>query len=549
MSEAPHECDFLIIGSGIAGLSAALKAAEHGRVTVITKRKVRDCNTYWAQGGIACVTDESDSVEQHINDTLTAGAGLCKTEVVEHVCREGPARVRELLKLGIKFTTAADVGEGGDEFDLGKEGGHSQRRILHAGDITGVEIIRVLSEACDAHPDIEILEDWQAVDLIASRRLGWDGQNRCLGAYVLNRETYAVRTFLSKFVILATGGVGKVYLYTSNPAVACGEGVAMAYRAYAEVANMEFFQFHPTILFHPQARSFLISEAVRGEGAILRVKDRAGNYREFMSEYHELGSLAPRDIVARAIDRELKKSGQPCVYLDIRHHDADYLKLRFPNIYETCLRYGLNMATDLIPVVPAAHYCCGGVRSDIDGCTSVQGLYAVGEVGCTGLHGANRLASNSLLEAMVVAHNAVEHAAREIDQVDTRHMGAGRRSISDWSTGDAVDPDELIVVYHNWDEIRRFMWDYVGIFRTTKRLQRAKTRVRNIRKEIEHFYWDFTLTADLVELRNMASVAEMIIDSALARRESIGLHYNADCPAADPELAAQETILRCPGYH
>lgn len=547
------QTDFLIIGSGAAGLAAALKAADTGKVLVLTKKSATDCNSFCAQGGIACVVDREDSFEEHVRDTLKAGAGLCKEDVVRKIVQAGPARIRELLDLGIHFTTRAEMeeeksGTQGDDFHLGREGGHGRRRVLHAGDVTGVDVITVLLAACRQHPQITIMEQTQAVDLICSRRLDWDGTNRCLGAYALDCRTYEVHTVLSRFTILASGGAGKVYLYTSNPDVACGEGVAMAYRAYAEIANMEFFQFHPTCLYHPQAKSFLISEAVRGEGGVLKIREQ-GELREFVGRYHELGSLAPRDIVARAIDQELKRTGQSCVYLDITQHDEAFLRKRFPTIFSTCERFGVNMATDPIPVVPAAHYCCGGVRTDVNGCTAVQNLYAVGEVGCTGLHGANRLASNSLLEALVVGENAVEHAKTQFNEVDSRHLGsAPSRQVPEWTSGDAVDPDELIVVYHNWDEIRRFMWDYVGIFRTGKRLQRAKTRVRNIRKEIELFYWDFTLTPELVELRNMASVAEMIIDSALARHESIGLHYNADCPSGNPERTPKETILHRPGF-
>lgn len=545
-------CDYLIIGSGCAGLMSAIKASAHGSVIVITKKRARDCNSNWAQGGIASVTDQADSFDAHLQDTLTAGAGLCREDVAREIVQAGPGRIQELLDLGIRFTSRGGLPNGADsgakEFDLGREGGHSARRILHAGDVTGEELIRVLLERCAASPNIRLLENHQAVDLISSRRLDWDGPNRCLGAFVLDRETRVVHTFLSKFVILATGGAGKVYLYTSNPDIACGEGVAMAYRAYAEIANMEFFQFHPTCMYHSQAKSFLISEAVRGEGAVLKCR-RGGDVVEFMKAHHDRASLAPRDIVGRAIDRELKKSGDACVYLDIRHRSKDFLKQRFPNIFATCLELGINMAEQLIPVVPAAHYCCGGVRADVNGRTCVDHLYAVGEVACTGFHGANRLASNSLLEALVLAHNAVCETAATINDVDARHLEMeSKRNIPGWSSGNATDPDELIVVYHNWDEIRRFMWDYVGIFRTTKRLQRAKTRIRSIRKEIEHFYWDFILAPDLVELRNMASVAEMIIDSALARHESIGLHYNADCPVADPDKAQKETILHRPGF-
>ncbi len=548
-----YKADYLVIGSGIAGLSAALHAAEYGSVIVITKKTIADCNTYWAQGGIACVLDKDDSFDLHFQDTLTAGAGLCKEDVVRHVIENGPARVRELIELGFHYTRRYEISEALDTgdfnaFDLGREGGHSKRRVLHSGDITGQEVVRVLKEACGKHPNITIHEHRQAVDLITSRRLDWEGPNRCLGAWALDRRTYLTHTYLSKFVILATGGAGKVYLYTSNPDIACGEGVAMAYRAYAEIANMEFYQFHPTILYHSQARSFLISEAVRGEGAVLK-SHRGEELVEFMDEYHELGSLATRDIVARAIDQELKKTGQACIYLDIRQHPEEFLRKRFPNIFATCEQLGINMARDLIPVVPAAHYCCGGVRTDIHGRTCVENLYAVGEAGCTGLHGANRLASNGLLEALVLAWNAVKDSRKREPELYTRHLeDEPTHSVPNWNPGNAQDPDELIVIYHNWDEIRRFMWDYVGIFRTNKRLERAKTRIRNIRKEIEHFYWDFTLTPDLIELRNMASVAEMIIDCARARRESIGLHFNADCPPGDPATAPKETILHRPGF-
>ena len=544
--------DFLVIGSGIAGLVAALKAADVGSVVIVTKKSVVDGSSSLAQGGIACVVGEDDSLEAHVRDTLEAGAGICREDVVRQVVAAGPERLRELIELGVSFTRRAEMDPDHDatpdSFDLGREGGHSHRRVLHKGDITGRELIRVLRQRCLEHPNIRILENHHAIDLISSRRLGWDGPNRCLGAYVLECGPNRVHIILGKLVFLATGGVGRVYQYTTNPDVAAGEGVAMAYRAYAEIANMEFLQFHPTLLFHPLAKSFLISEAVRGEGAVLKIKS-GDDYQEFMADYHELRGLAPRDVVARAIDRELKRGGQPCAWLDIRRQPESFLRKRFPNIFQTCLDCGINMATDLVPVVPAAHYCCGGVRTDVNGRTCVEGLYAIGEVGCTGLHGANRLASNSLLEAVVVAHNAVETARRELGQVDSRHLENGsRHRPPDWSRGKAVDADEMIVIYHNWDEIRRFMWDYVGIFRTNKRLARAKQRANMIRREIETNYWDFVLTPELVELHNMASVAEMIVDSALARTESIGLHYNADCPQADPASAGQETILRRAGF-
>ncbi len=536
--------DYLIIGSGIAGLSAALRAAAHGEVLIVTKREAQECNTRYAQGGIACVIAEGDSFEEHVTDTLNAGAGLCRVDVVRDIVRAGPECVRELLDWGIHFTRRNEVEEvGGSEdgqgFDLGQEGGHSRRRVLHAGDITGQEIVRVLLDCCRRNPRIRFLEQHVAIDLITTRHLSWQEENLCLGAYVLDRGTRQIRTVLAGFTILATGGAGKVYLYTSNPDIACGDGVAMAYRAYAEIRNMEFFQFHPTCLYHPAAKSFLISEAVRGEGGVLKIR-RGKDTVEFMGDYHAMGSLAPRDIVSRAIDSELKRTGQACVYLDIRHRDEAFLRRRFPNLFAKCLEFGVNMAADLIPVVPAAHYCCGGVKTDVNGCTTVGNLYAVGEVGCTGLHGANRLASNSLLEAMVVARNAVRHSVSA-----TAPAPPDADGIPDWSSGDAVDSDEGIVIAHNWEEIRRFMWDYVGIVRTNKRLERAKNRIRLLRNEIEKYYWDFLITADLVELRNLASVAEMIIDSAMARRESRGLHFNADYPVNN-NPPGKDTILRRP---
>jgi L-aspartate oxidase len=538
-------CDYLIIGSGLAGLSAALKASQHGSVVVVTKTAATECNTQYAQGGIACVIAEGDTFEAHVHDTLVAGAGICHEDVVRDIVAAGPDRVRELQEWGVQFTRRGEVEEDlrrseAEDFDLGKEGGHSKRRILHAGDITGREVVRALLAECQANPNITILEHHIAVDLISTRHIEWQGENCCLGAYAMDKASGQIKTFLSRFTFLATGGAGKVYLYTSNPDVASGDGVAMAYRASAEIRNMEFFQFHPTCLWHPDAKSFLISEAVRGEGAVLKIR-RGGKYVEFMDEYHELKSLAPRDIVARAIDNELKRTGQDCAYLDIRHHSEEFLRKRFPNIFAKCLEYGVNMAKDLIPIVPAAHYCCGGVRTDIHGATTVKHLYALGEVGCTGLHGANRLASNSLLEALVISHNAVEHSL-SCDEPPS----IAAETIPDWKSHNAVDSDELIVISHNWDEIRRFMWDYVGIVRTDKRLERAKNRIKLIRKEIEKYYWDFFITSDLIELRNLASVAEIIIDSAMARHESRGLHYNANCEPVDPMSPGKDTCLRRP---
>ncbi len=540
------QCDYLIIGSGLAGLTAALQAAKHGKVIVVTKASAEQCNTRYAQGGIACVVDHDDTFEAHIADTLTAGAGLCHPDVVRDIVKAGPARMRDLEELGLRFTRRGEVREThsqeeANQFDLGREGGHSARRVLHAGDITGREVSEVLLARCRENPNITILEYHLAVDLITSRHFDWRSENACYGAYVMDTRTNVIKTFLSTFTFLATGGAGKVYLCTCNPDVACGDGIAMAYRASAEIANMEFYQFHPTILYHPHAKSFLISEAVRGEGAVLKIR-KNGEYVEFMQNYHQLKSLAPRDIVARAIDNELKRTGEECAYLDITHKSEEFLRKRFPNIFNECLKYGVNMAHDLIPVVPAAHYCCGGVRTDVNGVTTVKGLYAIGEVGCTGLHGANRLASNSLLEATVVGYNAVIHSLTAEKPTPL----ADSSIIPDWQPGDAVSSDEQIVITHNWDEIRRFMWDYVGIVRTRKRLERAKNRIRLIRQEIEKYYWNFLLTSDVIELRNLASVAEMIIDCAMARKESRGLHYNLDYPKYTESDIPMDTIIRRP---
>lgn len=537
--------DHVVLGSGIAGLGTALKLAKFGSVAVVTKLALDECNTKYAQGGIACVLHDDDSFDQHVADTLAAGDHLCDETVVRSIVEKGPAGVRDLIDWGTRFTTRGELGDQrhADEFDLGKEGGHTRRRVLHSGDVTGEELERSLVAACQADPNIDVFEHHIGIDLISSWRLGWMGENHVLGVYVLDKRENVIKTFRSLSVTVATGGAGKVYLYTSNPDVACGGGVAMCYRANVPIANMEFFQFHPTILHHPKVKSFLISEAVRGEGAVLKRRTRDGDYVEFMDGYHEMKSLAPRDVVARAIDNELKRSGQPCAHLDIRHQDESFLRGRFPNIFEKCLELGINMAQAPIPVVPAAHYSCGGVKTDPNGFTGVTGLYAVGEVACTGLHGANRLASNSLLEALVIGSAAARHIEEHLDDIRRKRPSG---TIPDWSSGDATDSDELVVIAHNWDEIRRFMWDYVGIVRTDKRLERAKSRIKNIRKEIEKYYWDFLITPDLIELRNIASVAEIIIDSALSRKESRGLHFNADHPKRNPDLDGVDTIIRRP---
>ncbi|MEE2715753.1 MAG: L-aspartate oxidase [Verrucomicrobiota bacterium] len=526
--------DYIVVGSGIAGLTFALKVARHGRVAIVTKKNLSEANTQYAQGGIAAVTKPTDSIELHVADTLRAGAGLCREEVVQTVVEEGPDRVQELIDLGMDFTREETISTDGERFySLGKEGGHSKRRVLHTKDATGREIMRALLAALERAPNVSVFEDHFAIDLITTAKLGCGKENRCVGAYVLNRNTGKVETFSAPHVVLATGGSGKVYLYTTNPDIATGDGVAMAYRAGVAIANMEFTQFHPTCLYHPQAKSYLVSEALRGEGAVL--KDLTGN--EFMAAAHPLAALAPRDIVARTIDSEMKRSGAGHMHLDITHKSAPFIMGRFPNIYRKCLEFGIDITKQAIPVVPAAHYQCGGVKTDVDGCTELPGLYAVGEVASTGLHGANRLASNSLLEGLVCAHRAAQCVINE-PQPDIEV------SMPLWQSGQAEDPDELVVVSHNWDEVRRCMWDYVSIVRTRKRLLRGQSRIENLREEIRQYYWDFKVTADLLELRNIAQVAEIIIACGLQRPESRGLHYNLDCPGLDETWAHRDTIMQ-----
>jgi len=529
-----RSCDFLVIGGGVAGLDFALEVADAGSVILITKTELEESNTRYAQGGIAAVWDRADSPEVHVQDTLSAGAGLCRREAVEVCVREGPARVAGLIERGVRFSR-----DGNGQYELGREGGHSLRRVLHVADHTGAAFVDVLTAAVREHPGICVLERHMAVDLITSswlaRRQGQlpDFPDSVYGAYVLELDSGEVEVFAARVVALCTGGAGKVYLYTSNPDIASGDGIAMAWRAGAQVANMEFIQFHPTCLFHPEAKNFLVTEAMRGEGGVLKRRDGAA----FMQRYDSRGELAPRDIVARAIDAELKRTGEECAYLDMTHKKRAYLEERFPTVFSRCASLGMDISREPIPVVPAAHYFCGGVFTGLDAETSISNLFAIGETACTGLHGANRLASNSLLEGLVFGHRAAQRAREKLDCIPQPPQ------LPPWDHGDAVDSDELVVISHIWDEIRRFMWNYVGIVRTTRRLKRARRRVALVQEEISNYYWDFRLTGDLLELRNLATVAELVVTSALRRRESRGLHFNTDFPKSDNRFLG-DTLLR-----
>ena len=530
--------DFLVLGSGVAGLTFALEAAEFGDVILVTKRDADESNTKYAQGGIAAVLGKDDTPEAHIRDTLVAGAGLCHEVSVEICAREGPDRIRELIARGASF----DRDEHG-ELSLTREGGHSTRRVVHVADATGAEVERALVERVKAHPRIHIFDHHMAIDLIMLSRFG--GPDICVGAYVLDdrgtpekpggEKSHRVETFLARGTVLATGGAGKVYLYTTNPDVATGDGVAMAYRAGAEIANMEFYQFHPTCLYHPQAKNFLITEALRGEGGILRLPDGTA----FMEQHDPRKDLAPRDIVARAIDFEMKRIGSDYVLLDITHKPASFIKEHFPTIHAECLKFGIDITTQPIPVVPSAHYMCGGVSTDLHGRTSIPGLWAIGECSFTGLHGANRLASNSLLEGLVFGHRAAKKLGAQIAEM----RQSPYPEVPDWQIGNAVPSDEEVVVAHNWDELRRTMWNYVGIVRSNARLRRAARRISLLQDEIREYYWKHLVTRDMLELRNITTVAELIVGCASVRHESRGLHSTIDYPSQVPALA-HDTVMK-----
>ncbi|MFO8025640.1 L-aspartate oxidase [Thiohalophilus sp.] len=523
--------DVLVIGGGAAGLSLALRLADDYSVALIAKGILKEGSTFYAQGGVAAVLGPDDTLESHIEDTLEAGGGLCDEKVVRYTVQHGAENIRWLINKGLAFTRDEKQP---DEYHLTREGGHSHRRVIHATDATGKAIETTLENEVRRHPNITLFENHIAVDLITGAKLGLE-HNRCLGAYVLDRAADKVRSFRANQTVLATGGTSKVYLYTSNPDTSTGDGIAMAWRAGCRVANMEFNQFHPTCLYHPHAKSFLITEAIRGEGGKLKLPDGS----TFMERFDSRAELAPRDIVARAIDHEMKRLGADCLYLDISHKPAKFIRQHFPTVYQRCLDFGYDMAREPIPVVPAAHYTCGGIMTDLNGKTDLDGLYAIGETAFTGLHGANRMASNSLLECLVFAQAASQHIRQQKAEGEPHEV-----AIPDWDESRVTDSDEEVVVTHNWDELRRFMWDYVGIVRSNKRLQRAEHRVQLLLSEIDEYYGNFRVTNDLLELRNLALIASLIIRSAMSRHESRGLHYNIDYPERNDSQPPHNTILQ-----
>jgi len=531
--------DALIIGGGAAGLSLALRIADQCSVAIITKGPSKDGSTYFAQGGMSAVLSSEDSFKSHIEDTLKVGGALCRKETVKFSIEHGPENIRWLQKLGVPFSSEI-FKSGKREFHLTREGGHTHRRVVHAADATGKAMSDTLENHARQHENITFYEHHIVVDLITTEKQRHgdtepiDNGNACIGAYVLNKKSKRVETFQARFVVLATGGASKVYLYTSNPDGSTGDGIAMAWRAGCSVSNMEFNQFHPTCLYHPEAKSFLISEAVRGEGGKLLLP----NGKQFMHKFDDRGELAPRDIVARAIDHEMKRLGIPCIYLDISHRSPAFIASHFPTIHQQCLKFGIDITKEPIPVVPAAHYTCGGVNTDLNGCTDISNLYAIGETAHTGLHGSNRLASNSLLECLVFAQSAAKHISLQLSKA--YHY----QQISNWDESRVTDSDEEVVISHNWDELRRFMWDYVGIVRTNKRLERAMHRASLLQQEIDEYYSHFRISSDLIELRNLTLVAELIVRSAMSRKESRGLHFSLDYPVADESSVAKDTVLK-----
>lgn len=535
MTSTDHTCDVLIVGSGAAGLSLALRLAQQYQVIVLSKGPVSEGSTFYAQGGIAAVFDETDSVSAHVEDTLIAGAGICERDAVEFVASNARHCVQWLIDQGVLFDTETQP-NGEENYHLTREGGHSHRRILHAADATGKAVETTLVSQALHHPNIRVLERYNAIDMIVSDKLGLSGTRRVLGAWVWNRSEEKVETCRAKSVVLATGGASKVYQYTTNPEISSGDGIAMAWRAGCRVANLEFNQFHPTALFHPQARNFLLTEALRGEGAYLTRPDGT----RFMPDIDPRAELAPRDIVARAIDHEMKRLGVECMYLNISHKPAPFIRQHFPTIYEKLLALGIDLTKDPVPVVPAAHYTCGGVMVDEHGRTDIDGLYAIGEVSYTGLHGANRMASNSLLECLVYGWSAAEDIAKRLPSV--QHA----RQLPGWDESQVDNPDERVVIQHNWHELRLLMWDYVGIVRTTKRLERALRRITMLQQEIHEYYANFRVSNNLLELRNLVQVAELIVRCAMARKESRGLHYTLDYPQANP--TSGPTILSPSSY-